>query len=83
MLGGRVGVERILLRDRSARLTFRPGVIPRVAVLDAPLRRRQVGVEVARIEPLSLLFTQVGALPLPETLVIALEALRSAAEAAA
>jgi transcription-repair coupling factor (superfamily II helicase) len=83
VLGGRVGVERILLRDRTVRVNFRPGVVPRVAVLDAPLRRRQVGVEVARMEPLSLVLTQMGALPLTETLVIALEALRSAAEAAA
>jgi len=83
VLGGRVGVERILLRDRSARVNFRPGVVPRVAVLDAPLGKRQVGVEVARMEPLSLVLTQMGALPLAETLVIALEALRSATEAAA
>jgi len=82
VLGRGVGVERILVRDRSARLNFRAGVVPRVAVLDAPLRRRQVGVEVARMDPLSLVLTQVGALPLTETLVIALEALRSAVDAA-
>jgi len=83
VLGRAVGVERILVRDRSARLNFRAGVVPRVAVLDAPLRKRQVGVEVVRMDPLSMVFTQVGALPLTETLVIALEALRTAADAAA
>ncbi|MHB1192582.1 MAG: transcription-repair coupling factor [Longimicrobiales bacterium] len=83
VLGRGVGVERILVRDRSARLNFRAGVVPRVAVLDAPLRKRQVGVEVVRMDPLSLVFTQVGALPLTETLVIALEALRTAADAVA
>ncbi|MDP2956227.1 MAG: helicase-related protein, partial [Longimicrobiales bacterium] len=82
ILGRQVGVDRILVRDRAARLTFRPGVIPRVAALDEPLRRRHVGVEVARMEPLSLVLTQVGTLPLGETLVVALEALRPAAEAA-
>ncbi|MBE0616941.1 MAG: hypothetical protein IH608_03295, partial [Proteobacteria bacterium] len=83
VLGRSVGVERILVRDRSARLNFRAGVVPRVAALDAPLGKRQVGVEVVRMDPLSLVFNQVGALPLAETLVIALEALRSAANAVA
>jgi transcription-repair coupling factor (superfamily II helicase) len=77
-LGRQVGVERILVRDRSARLSFRPGVVPRVAVLEGPLRQRQVEVEVRRMDPLSLILHQVGTQPLPETLMVALEALRSA-----
>jgi transcription-repair coupling factor (superfamily II helicase) len=77
-LGREVGAERLLLRDRTARLTFRPGVVPRVAAMDGPLRQRQVEVEVRRIEPLSLVLTQVGVAPLKETLMVALEALRSA-----
>lgn len=81
-LGREVGAERVLVRGRSARLTFRPGVVPRVAAMDGPLRQRQVEVEVRRIEPLSLVLTQVGVAPLIETLMVALEALR-AAEAAA
>jgi len=83
ILGRKVGVDRILVRERTARLSFRPGVVPRVAVLDAPLRQRQVGVEVTRMDPLSLVFTSLGTMPLIETLVVALEALGSAAEAAA
>lgn len=83
VLGRTVGVDRILMRDRSARLTFRPGVVPRVAALDAPLRQRQVDVEVRRMDPLSLVLTQMGTVPLVETLVVALEALRSASEAVA
>lgn len=83
VLGRRVGVDRILMRDRSARLTFRPGVVPRVAALEAPLRQRQVEVEVRRMDPLSLVLTQMGTVPLAETLVVALEALRSASDAAA
>jgi len=83
ILGRKVGLDRIVLRDRSARLTFRPGVVPRVAVLDAPLRQRQVDVEVRRMDPLSLVLSQAGVVPLGETLVLALDALRSAAESAA
>jgi transcription-repair coupling factor (superfamily II helicase) len=83
ILGRNVGVDRILMRERSVRLTFHPGVVPRVAALEGPLRQRQVEVEVRRMEPLSLVLTQVGSTPLVETLVVALEALRSAAEAAA
>jgi len=81
-LGRVVGAERVLVRDRSARLVFRPGVVPRVAAMDAPLRQRQVEVEVRRLEPLSLVLTQVGVAPLTETLMVALEALGAANAAA-
>jgi transcription-repair coupling factor (superfamily II helicase) len=81
-LGREVGAERVLVRDRSARLTFRAGVVPRVAAMDGPMRQRQVEVEVRRLEPLSLVLTQVGVAPLTETLMVALEALRAANAAA-
>ncbi|HSG07630.1 MAG TPA: DEAD/DEAH box helicase, partial [Longimicrobiales bacterium] len=81
-LGREVGAERVLVRDRSARLTFRPGVVPRVAAMDGPLRQRQVEVEVRRMEPLSLVLTQVGVAPLTDTLMVALDALRAANAAA-
>lgn len=77
-LGRSLGVERVLLKGRQARLSFRPGVVPRMTVLDAPLRQRQVEVEVRRMNPLSLVLKQVGAAPLDETVRVALEALRSA-----
>jgi transcription-repair coupling factor (superfamily II helicase) len=78
LLGKRLGVERILIRDRTARVSFRTGVIPRMAVLEGPLKQRQVEVEVTRMTPLSLVLRQVGATPLGETLRVALQALRSA-----
>jgi transcription-repair coupling factor (superfamily II helicase) len=79
LLGRAVGVERVLIRDKAARLSFRAGVVPRVAALEGPLRKRQVELEVRRMDPLSLMLHQAGATPLPETLMAALEALRSAA----
>jgi transcription-repair coupling factor (superfamily II helicase) len=83
ILGRAVGAERVLIRDRSARISFRQGVVPRVAVLEGPLRQRQVEVEVRRMDPLSLVLHQVGVAPLAETVMLALEALRAAKDAAA
>jgi len=78
MLGRAVGVERILVKAGTARVSFRPGVVPRMSALDRALRERQVEMEVRRMEPLSILLHQVGVEPLPKTLVVALDALRSA-----
>ncbi len=78
LLGRSVGVERILVGDRSARLSFRPGVVPRMAVLDGPLKECQVDVEVRRMAPLSVVLHQLGVKPLSETLIIALDALNAA-----
>jgi transcription-repair coupling factor (superfamily II helicase) len=77
LLGRSVGAERILVRERSARLNFRAGVVPHVAALEGPLRQRQVEVEVRRMDPLSLVLNQVGTAPLTETLMMALEALKA------
>ncbi|MCG6988936.1 MAG: transcription-repair coupling factor [Gemmatimonadetes bacterium] len=77
ILGRAVGAERILVQDRAARLSFRAGVVPKVADLDGPLSARQVALEVRRIEPLSLILRQVGTLDLGETVTIALAALRT------
>ena len=54
ILGRALGVDRILIRDRDARVNFRPGVEPRLTVLERPLRDHQVEVEVRRLAPLSL-----------------------------
>jgi transcription-repair coupling factor (superfamily II helicase) len=83
VLGRSLGVDRILVREDSARVTFRKGVVPRMAVLEGPLRQRQTEVEIRRIEPLSIVLHQVGMEPVLETLTVALEALRSAHSAAA
>jgi transcription-repair coupling factor (superfamily II helicase) len=82
LLGRSLGIERIMVRDRTARITFRPGVVPRLAILERPLRDRQVEVAVKRMAPLSLELRQVGAMPLTGTLVKALAALLESRAAA-
>jgi transcription-repair coupling factor (superfamily II helicase) len=79
-LGRQLGVERILVRDRTARLSFRRGVTPRLSTLDKPLERLQVQVEVKRLDPLSLVLHRIGTVPLVETVAVALETLLEARE---
>ena len=82
-LGRSLGVERILVRKDEARVTFRKEFVPRMAVLEGPLRQRHAEVEIRRLEPLSIVLHQVGMDPILETLMVALDALRSVhAEAA-
>jgi transcription-repair coupling factor (superfamily II helicase) len=83
VLGRSVGVERVLIEDRWARMSFRPGVAPRVALLEGPLRQRQVEVEVRRMDPFSLVLHQAGSESLTKTVILALDALRGARSAAA
>jgi transcription-repair coupling factor (superfamily II helicase) len=83
ILGRRLGVERVLIRDREARVNFRTGVVPRLTVLDEPLRDSDVDVEVRRMNPLSLALRQMGSRPLATTLIEALSALLSAKARAA
>jgi transcription-repair coupling factor (superfamily II helicase) len=75
ILGSRLGVERILIRGKEARLNFREQVVPRLAALQGAFRDRQLEVEVRRAMPLSLLLRRHGAEPLTETLVRALQLL--------
>jgi transcription-repair coupling factor (superfamily II helicase) len=82
-IGRVLGAERILVGDDSARITFRGGVVPKLAVLEGPLRQRQAHAEVLRMSPLSVQLHKVGPEPILETLLVALEALRSARSAAA
>ncbi|MEQ9400788.1 MAG: transcription-repair coupling factor [Longimicrobiales bacterium] len=83
ILGRTLGVDRMLVRDDRARISFRAGVSPRLNVLEGPLRQRQVEVEVKRLDPLSLVLHKQGSGPLVDTVMLALEALRSAKNAAA
>ena len=83
ILGRRIGVERILVREHEARVTFRVTVVPRLAVLERPLKERLVDVEVRRMTPLSLVLHQAGPNSLVSTLILALESLIEAREAAA
>ena len=77
LLGREIGIQRILVRGRSARLTFRDDVVPRLTVLEGPLRDRLIAVEVRRMSPLSLVLRQEGADPLTRTLIRALDRLSS------
>jgi transcription-repair coupling factor (superfamily II helicase) len=83
VLGRLAGVERIMVHDRSARITFREDVVPKMAVLDGPLRQRQVQSEIRRVHPLSVQLRQEGAEPILETVKVALAALTSARSVAA
>jgi len=83
ILGRRLGVERILIRGRTARLNFHVGVVPRLQALERPLRDRQVDVEVRRLTPLSLALSQIGPEPLAGTLIEALSILAAGERGAA
>jgi transcription-repair coupling factor (superfamily II helicase) len=75
LLGQELGIERIFVREREGRITFRAAANPRMTALETPFRDRQVEVEVRRMVPLSLGLRQVGPEPLTRTLIRALEQL--------
>ena len=74
LLGKRLGIERIFVKGREGRVTFRADANPRLTALEAPFKDRQVEVKVRRMAPLSLGLHQIGAEPLTRTLVRALDA---------
>jgi transcription-repair coupling factor (superfamily II helicase) len=78
LLARGLGVERIMLKGKTGRLTFLPGVVPPLSRLDEPFRDRQVAVEVRRLDPLSLIIKQDGPRPLAETVKEALLAFNRA-----
>lgn len=82
-LGTTLGLERAIVRDDWARLSFREGVIPKMAVLEGPLRQRQARMDVLRVHPLSMKISREGLEPMIETVLVTLSALRSARSAAA
>ena len=75
LLGRMLGIERIFVKEREARMTFRAAANPKLTALEAPFRDRQVRVEVRRMLPLSLALRQAGTEPLTRTLIRALDAL--------
>jgi transcription-repair coupling factor (superfamily II helicase) len=83
LLGTELGVERITLQENAARVSFRPGVVPRLAALQGAFRDQQVETEIKRTTPLSLVIRRRGARPLPDILADALEALAAERAAAA
>ncbi|MBI4544639.1 MAG: transcription-repair coupling factor [Gemmatimonadetes bacterium] len=83
LLGARIGLERLLLRGREARLNFREGVVPRLASVQGALRDQNIEIEVRRPMPLSLVLRSPATQPLTETLAAALELLASSRARAA
>ena len=69
LLGQTLGIERILVRGRTARLNFRAGVQPRMQALQGPLADHQVDMQVRRLDPLSLALSAAGAECLTATLI--------------
>ncbi len=49
-------MQRVLIGAGQARVVFRRGAVPRLKALRESLSDREVEVEVARLQPLSLLF---------------------------
>jgi transcription-repair coupling factor (superfamily II helicase) len=56
ILGGHLGVERILVSGATARVSFRRGVVPRLTALRESMAGHSVEVDVRRLQPLSLVF---------------------------
>jgi transcription-repair coupling factor (superfamily II helicase) len=83
LLGSRLGIERILVRGRTARLNFRANVVPRLQAFQGPLADRQVTVDIRRMAPLSLALTQHGTERLTATLIQALSVLDEHRDASA
>ena len=75
ILGGRLGVEGILVRGEEARITFREDAVPRLKGLTAAFHDVQFQAEVRRAHPLSLKLTRQGGAALLDGLVRALGSL--------
>ena len=54
VVGQSVGVDRVLMQPKRARINFRPDVVPRMSALEDALEDSDVVAEVRRIAPLSL-----------------------------
>jgi transcription-repair coupling factor (superfamily II helicase) len=83
IIGGRLGLERLLVRPWDARLNFRAGVFPRMTALQKTLTEWQFEVELKRPSPLSLELRRSGPEPIERQLVAALDALAADRSAAA
>jgi transcription-repair coupling factor (superfamily II helicase) len=73
ILGGLLGVERVLATPGSARVNFRRGIVPRLTSLRDAMAGRDVEVEVRRLQPLSLVFRLAGSEDIGPIVVEALE----------
>ncbi|MFN2400118.1 MAG: transcription-repair coupling factor [Gemmatimonadaceae bacterium] len=72
VIGGRLGIEGILVRADEARITFNGYAVPRLKGLTSAFREVQFQAEVRRTNPLSLKLTRLGGSGILEGLVRAL-----------
>jgi transcription-repair coupling factor (superfamily II helicase) len=75
LLGGRLGIEGILVRGGEARITFRQSATPRVKNIAAAFHDVQFDVDVRRAVPLALKVFPQGAFSLLDGLTRALRSL--------
>ena len=75
LVGTGLGVERIHVQGDAARVSFRAGVVPKIAALQGAFHDHQVDVEVRRTMPLSIVLRRRGARTITDTLLAALDAL--------
>jgi transcription-repair coupling factor (superfamily II helicase) len=75
LLGGRLGIESVLVRANEARVNFRDAAVPRMKGLSAAFHEVQFQAEVRRAHPLSLKLTRLGGVPILDGLVRALSTL--------
>jgi transcription-repair coupling factor (superfamily II helicase) len=74
-LGGRLGIEGILVRGNEARVNFRETAIPRMKGISTAFHEVQFQAEVRRSFPLSLKLTRLGGGSMLDGLVRALRSL--------
>jgi len=79
LVGGRLGVDNVLVRGNDARVNFRDTAAPRMKGLSAVFHEVQFQAEVRRAHPLSLKLTRLGGVPILDGLVRALTTLAAAA----
>jgi len=74
-LGGRLGIEGILVHGEEARITFRDTAMPRLKGLQAAFHEVQFRADIRRAHPLSLKLTRLGGSGILDGLVRALQSL--------
>jgi transcription-repair coupling factor (superfamily II helicase) len=76
VVGGRLGIEGLLVRGSEARVTFRENAVPRMKGMSAAFHDVQFQAEVRRAHPLALKLTRLGGQELLPGLVRALRAIQ-------
>ena len=72
VIGGRLGLETVLVRGEEVRLVFRAGARVRLANLTAAMDEVQFAAEVRRVAPLAMKLRRLGGMPVLAGLVRAL-----------